>query len=100
MVGPVSDSSTVELQVVDAEAGGWIVRRSGEAQALSYHDTREQAEKAARLHSTEAVGVDLRQDIFTNDPESAVRPRHTFALAAGALVAVAALVVVLALLLA
>ena len=96
----MSDSSTAELQVVDAEAGGWIVRRSGEAQALSYHDTREQAEKAARLHSTEGVDIDLRQDIFANDPESAVRPRHTFALAAAALVVVAAMVVVLALLVA
>ena len=79
----MSDSSTAEFEVIDAEAGGWSVRRAGEAEALSHHDSREQAEKAARLHSSEGLGVDLRQDIFSNDPEAAVRPNHTL-IAAGA----------------
>lgn len=93
----MSDISTAEFEVVAGEAGGWDVRRSGEAEALSHHESREQAEKAARLHSSEGVGVDLRQDIFSNDPESAVRPRNTFIAAAAALAIVIVLLVVISL---
>lgn len=96
----MSDISTAEIEVVDGEHGGWAVRRAGEAQALSHHETREQAEKAARLHSTEGVGVDLRQDIFANDPEEAVRPRHTFLAAGLALLAVVLLLVAISLIVA
>lgn len=88
-----------ELEVFEHE-GGWAVRRGGEADALSHHETREQAEKAARLHSTDGLGVDLRQDIFANDPAQATRSRHTFIAAGLALLAVIALVVVLSLIVA
>lgn len=93
----MSDTSTAEFEIVGAEAGGWAVRRSGEAEALSHHPTREQAEKAARLHSDEGVAVDLRQDIFSNDPEQAVRPRNTFIAVGVAAVAVILLIVVISL---
>lgn len=88
------------FEVYEHEAGGWAVRRVGEVQALSHHDSREQAEKAARLHSDEGIEVDLRQDIFTNDPEQAVRPRRAFLLAAVAAVSVIALLAVVSLIVA
>jgi hypothetical protein len=82
------------FEVFEDEAGGWAVRRAGEPETLTRHDTRQQAEKAARLHSIEQVGAEIRQDIFTNDPEQAVRaPREPIVLGLGAAVLAVALVV-------
>jgi hypothetical protein len=84
------------FEVVEDEPGDWAVRRAGEAEPLTRHETKEQAEKAARLHSTDEVGGEIRQDIFTNDPEQAVRlPREPIVLALLALVVVVALIIAL-----
>ena len=84
------------FEVYRREQGGWAVRRGGEADDLSHHPSREQAEKAARLHSDEAIGVDLRQDIFVNDPEQARRPAYALIPTPTALIAAAIVVALIA----
>lgn len=56
------------VEVVRSEVDGWDVRREGEAQALSNHPTKEQAEKAASLHGDEGQTVDAREDITSETP--------------------------------
>jgi hypothetical protein len=93
--GTQTDGGGEGFEVFEDEAGDWAVRRAGRAEALTRHDTRQQAEKAARLHSTEQVGVEIRQDIFTNDPDQAVRPpREPIVLGVGIVVLVAVAVVI------
>lgn len=92
-----ANSGTEHLEVVEDEAGDWAVRSRGEDEVLTRHDSREQAEKAARLHSHEQIGTDVRQDIFTNDPEQAVRSNPApVAVAAIALAALVTAIVVIA----
>lgn len=71
-----------EYEVVRSVAGGWGVRRVGEKQNLSHHETREQAEEAARLHSDEGAEVDVRQDATSEDPNQEVDAKRTFGLVA------------------
>lgn len=85
-----------EFEVVRSVAGGWGVRRVGEPQNLSHHDTREQAEEAARLHSGEGAEVDVRKDVQAEDPNQAVDVKRTFGLMAAMTVAVFLLIAVVA----
>jgi len=88
-----------EFEVVRGEAGGWGVRRIGEPQALSHHETREQAEEAARLQSGQGAEVDIRKDLAAEHPDQAVDAKRTFALTGAMAVGVFALIAVIALIL-
>lgn len=88
-----------EFEVVRSDVEGWGVRRVGDPEALSHHDTREQAEEAARLHS-DGGGVDVRGDVFAENPEQDVGPKRTFAAAGVITVAVIVLIIVVSLLVA
>lgn len=85
-----------EYEVVRSVAGGWGVRRKGEAQVLSYHDEREQAEEAARLHSSGGAEVDVRQDVSAEAPDQEVDAKRTFGLVALLGIGVFLLIVVVA----
>ena len=85
-----------EYEVVRSVAGGWGVRRVGEAQNLSHHDTREQAEAAARMHSQQGEEIDVRKDVIAEDPEQAVDARRTFGLVTLMSVGVAVLIALIA----
>jgi hypothetical protein len=91
----MNDSSEAEFEVV-RQAGGWGVRRVGEPQALSHHDTREQAEEAARLHSGDGAAVDVRKDVEAEDPEQAIDAKRTFAGMGMVMVGVFVLIAVIA----
>ena len=85
------------FEVVRGEADGWSVRRTGEPQAMSWHETREQAEEAARLNAEDGSTVDTRQDVFAEDPGAGISARRTFMAVGAVLVAVILLIVVLSL---
>ena len=93
----MTDSSKASYEVVRGEADGWSVRRVADAEAISWHETKEQAEEAARLQSDEGQEVDMRGDVFAEDPQSAGSPKHTFMLAGGLALAVILLIVILSL---
>lgn len=88
-----------EFEVVRSAAGGWGVRRVGEPQNLSHHDTREQAEEAARLHSGEGAEIDVRKDVKAEDPNQAVDARRTFGLVALLTIGVFSLIAIIAIVL-
>jgi hypothetical protein len=93
----MSDTSKAQFEVVRGIADGWSVRRVGDPEAISWHETKEQAEEAARLQSDEGQEVDMRGDVFAEDPESAVSPKRTFMLAGAVALAVILLIVILSL---
>ena len=93
----MTDSSKAGYEVVRGEADGWSVRRVGDPEAISWHETKEQAEEAARLQSDEGQEVDMRGDVFAEDSQSASSPKHTFMLAGGLALAVILLIVILSL---
>ena len=82
------------------EGDGFGVRRVGEPQSISYHDTREQAEAAAAVQSGQGQEVDARKDIFAGDDSDAASPKRTFTAAAAFAVAVVLLIVVISLIVA
>jgi hypothetical protein len=66
-----------EFEVVKSNVDGWDVRRVGEAQPLTNHATREEAEEAARIQAEQegpggdqGQAIDVRQDVFSDDPDS------------------------------
>ena len=85
-----------EFEVVRSANHGWGVRRVGEPQNLSHHDTRAQAEEAARLHSGEGAEIDTRQDVSAEDPEQAVDAKRTFGLVAALAVGVFTMIAIIA----
>ena len=85
-----------DFEVVRSDVDGWEVRRVGEAQALSNHPTREQAEEAARLQGGEADEIDVRQDVFSEGPEEDVDAKKTFIGAGVVMVGVIVLIIVIA----
>jgi hypothetical protein len=82
------------------EGDGFGVRRVGEPQSISYHDTREQAEAAAAAQSGQGQEVDARKDIFSGDGPAAETPKRTFTAAALFAIAVVLLIVVISLIVA
>ena len=95
-----TDRQAAGYTVVE-DGGGFGVVREGDPQPISHHETREQAEEAARLHSGEGSEVDARHDILpgagSTDADSA---KHTFGAAALFAVAVILLIVVISLIVA
>ncbi|MBA2523762.1 MAG: DUF2188 domain-containing protein [Solirubrobacterales bacterium] len=85
-----------DFEVVRSDVDGWDVRRVGEAQALSNHASREDAEKAAELHGGDADEIDVRQDVFSEDPEEDVDAKKTLLGAGAVMIAVILLMVVVA----
>ncbi len=85
-----------EFEVVRSDVDGWEVRRVGEAQALTNHASREEAEEAARLQGGDADKVDVRQDVFSEGPEEDVNAKKTFLGAGAVLIGVIALMVIVA----
>ena len=95
-----------EFEVVRSDVDGWDVRRTGEAQALSNYATRELAEQAARKqqeveHASggSADAIDVRQDVFSTDPEQDLNAKKTLLGAGAVLVGVIALIAVIAVIL-
>lgn len=74
------------------------MRRDGDPQDISHHETREEAVEAARRHSTGGVVVDRRGDLFADEPAEAVGSTNTFKATAVFAATVVALIVLLALL--
>lgn len=93
----MDDTSHAQFEVVRGPADGWSVRRVGDPEAMSWHETKEQAEQAARMQSDEGQEVDMRGDVFAQDPEAAVSAKRTFMLAGAVAVGVVILIVILAL---
>jgi hypothetical protein len=67
-----------QFEVVKSNVDGWDVRRVGEAQPLTNHATKEEAEEAARIQAEQVhkvpgddlgQAVDIRQDVFSEDPD-------------------------------
>jgi len=85
-----------EFEVVRSDVDGWDVRRVGEAQALSNHPTKEQAEEAARLQGGDADEIDVRQDVFSDGPEEDLDAKKTFLGMGLVMLGVIALIVVVA----
>ncbi len=85
-----------EFEVVRSDVDGWDVRRVGEAQALTNHATREEAEEATRVQGGDADEVDVRQDVFSEGPEEDVNAKKTFLGAGAVLIGVIALMVIVA----
>jgi len=83
-----------EFEVVRSDVDGWDVRRVGEAQALSNHPTKEQAEEAARLQGGDADEIDVRQDVFSEGPEEDVNAKRTFIGMGTVMIAVIAMLVI------
>ncbi len=83
-----------EFEVVRSDVDGWDVRRAGEAQALTNHPTREQAEEAARLQGGDADEIDVRQDVFSEGPEEDVNAKRTFIGMGTVMIGVIALLVI------
>ncbi len=74
-----------EFEVVRSEIDGWDVRRVGEAQALSNHATREEAEEAARLENG-GRPVEVHADVYSEPPvEEINKARMVLTVAAVAL---------------
>ena len=93
----MTDTSKASFDVVPGPSGGWSVQRSGDPEAISWHETREQAEEAARLQGAEGQEVDKRGDVFTSDAGEAAAPKRTFMLVAAFAVAVISLLEIVAL---
>ena len=83
-----------EFEVVRSDVDGWDVRRVGEAQALTNHPTREQAEEAARLQGGDADEIDVRQDVFSEGPQEDVNAKRTFLGMGTVMLAVIAMLVI------
>jgi len=64
-----------QFEVVRSNVSGWDVRRVGEAQALTNHAERADAEEAAALQQEleneagDAEAIDVRQDVFSEGPD-------------------------------
>lgn len=94
------DTSQAEFEVVP-DGAGFGVRRVGEPQPISHHETREEAEAAARAHSDQGQEVDARKDIFASEgADDATSPKRTFTAVALFAVTVVILIVVVALIVA
>jgi len=85
-----------EFEVVRSDVDGWDVRRTGEAQALSNHPTKEQAEEAARLQGGDADAIDIRQDVFSEGPEEDLDAKKTFLGMGLVMLGVIALIIIIA----
>jgi len=94
-----------DFEVVRSDVEGWDVRRTGEAQALSNYPTRELAEEAARRQQEAehrsggtADASDVRQDVFSEDPEEDLDVKKTILGVSVVLVGVILLIAVVAIL--
>ena len=94
-----------DFEVVRSDVEGWDVRRTGEAQALSNYPTRELAEEAARRQQEAehrsggtADAIDVRQDVFSEDPEEDLDVKKTILGVSVVLVGVILLIAVVAIL--
>lgn len=94
-----------EFEVSKSDVDGWDVRRKGEAQALTNHATREEAEAAAKIEQEvdDQMGsggdaVDVRQGPFSDAEGSDELDAKRTLLSAGAvLIGVIALIVIVSL---
>lgn len=85
-----------DFEVVRSDVDGWDVRRVGEAQALSNHATREEAEEAVRRQGGDADAIDVRQDVFSEAPGEDLDAKRTLISASAVMVAVILLIAVIA----
>jgi hypothetical protein len=85
-----------DFEVVRSDVDGWDVRRVGEAQALTNHATREEAEAAAAQHGGDADAIDVRQDVFSEGPEEEIDAKKTFLGMGAVMVGVILLIVIIA----
>ena len=69
---PIRKDPTAPLHVVPDEVGGWSVRREGDAEPLSAHDSETAAEGAA-VEKANATGTD---EVIVHDRYNRVQPRQ------------------------